>query len=99
MAEAGQGCCGRVAFPSAVGRLPAGQSSAGHRVDAGPVAGPPPQCCPARPCHGAKGTHMNTHIPMVVPLKICPVAPTGVAVYTDQISGMVLWSVLWLFGI
>ena len=42
---------------------------------------------------------MNTLIPVLVPLKICPVAPTGVAVYTDQISGMVLWSVLWLFGI
>ncbi|NLH70833.1 MAG: hypothetical protein GX454_11765 [Brooklawnia sp.] len=37
--------------------------------------------------------------PLIVPLKICPVAPTGVAAYTDQISGMVLWSVLWLFGI
>lgn len=37
--------------------------------------------------------------PLLVPLKICPVAPTGVAAYTDQISGMVLWSVLWLFGI
>ena len=42
---------------------------------------------------------MNTSFPMLVPLKICPVAPTGVATYTDQISGMVLWSVLWLFGI
>ena len=37
--------------------------------------------------------------PLIVPLEICPVAPTGVAAYTDQISGMVLWSVLWLFGI
>ena len=37
--------------------------------------------------------------PLLVPLKICPVAPTGVSAYTDQISGMVLWSVLWLFGI
>ena len=27
--------------------------------------------------------------PLLVPLKICPVAPTGVAAYTDQISGMV----------
>jgi hypothetical protein len=37
--------------------------------------------------------------PPIVPMEICPVAPTGVSAYTDQISGMVLWSVLWLFGI
>ena len=42
---------------------------------------------------------MNVATPLLLPMKICPVAPTGVSAYTDQISGMVLWSVLWLFGI
>ena len=42
---------------------------------------------------------MTATLPLLLPLKICPVAPTGVSVYTDQISGMVLWVIIWLFGI
>ena len=42
---------------------------------------------------------MNTLTPLLAPAQICPVAPAGVSTYTDQISGMVLWAVLWLFGI
>lgn len=33
------------------------------------------------------------------PLQICPVAPTNVSGFTDQISGNVLWVVIWMFGI
>lgn len=33
------------------------------------------------------------------PLQVCPIAPPGVETYTNQISGNVLWAVLWLFFI
>ena len=35
--------------------------------------------------------------PMLIPLKVCPVAPTGAQQYADQITGYVLWGVGVLF--
>jgi hypothetical protein len=32
-------------------------------------------------------------------LQICPVAPSNVSQFTDQISGNTLWVVIWMFGI
>ncbi len=42
---------------------------------------------------------MNTLLPLLIPTQICPVAPAGVSTYTDQISGNVVWVVIWLFVI
>mgnify|MGYP001236007980 CR=1 FL=1 len=35
--------------------------------------------------------------PMLIPLKVCPVAPPGAQQYADQITGYVLWGVGILF--
>lgn len=34
---------------------------------------------------------------MLLPLKVCPVAPPGAQKYADQLTGYVLWGVLALF--
>ncbi|MCW5952298.1 MAG: hypothetical protein KIT69_08580 [Propionibacteriaceae bacterium] len=34
---------------------------------------------------------------MIIPLKVCPVAPPGAQQYADQITGYVLWGVGILF--
>ena len=38
-----------------------------------------------------------TTTPMIIPLKVCPVAPPGAQQYADQITGYVLWGVGILF--
>ena len=38
-----------------------------------------------------------TITPMLIPLKVCPVAPPGAQQYADQITGYVLWGVGILF--
>ena len=38
-----------------------------------------------------------TTTPMLIPLKVCPVAPPGAQQYADQITGYVLWGVGILF--
>lgn len=38
-----------------------------------------------------------TITPMLIPLKICPIAPPGAQQYADQITGYVLWGVGLLF--
>jgi len=40
---------------------------------------------------------VNTLIPLLIPLKVCPVAPPGAQKYADQITGYVLWGVGILF--
>ena len=40
---------------------------------------------------------MNTYVPVLVPLEVCPVAPPGAQQYADQITGYVLWGVGILF--
>ena len=36
---------------------------------------------------------------MLIPLKVCPLAPPGAQKYADQFTGYALWLVLWGFGI
>ena len=38
-----------------------------------------------------------TITPLLIPLKVCPVAPPGAQQYADQITGYVLWGVGILF--
>ena len=38
-----------------------------------------------------------TTAPMLIPLKVCPLAPPGAQQYADQITGYVLWGVGILF--
>ena len=38
-----------------------------------------------------------TITPMLIPLKVCPLAPPGAQQYADQITGYVLWGVGILF--
>ena len=38
-----------------------------------------------------------TTSPMLIPLKVCPLAPPGAQQYADQITGYVLWGVGILF--
>lgn len=38
-----------------------------------------------------------TITPMLIPLKVCPIAPPGAQQYADQITGYVLWGVGLLF--
>lgn len=38
-----------------------------------------------------------TITPMLIPLKVCPIAPPGAQQYADQITGYVLWGVGILF--
>ena len=38
-----------------------------------------------------------TITPMLIPLKVCPIAPPGAQRYADQITGYVLWGVGLLF--
>lgn len=40
---------------------------------------------------------MNHPVPLLIPLKVCPVAPPGAQQYADQITGYVLWGVGILF--
>ena len=40
---------------------------------------------------------MTLNLPVLVPLKVCPVAPPGAQQYADQITGYVLWGVGILF--
>jgi len=40
---------------------------------------------------------VNGFTPLVIPLKVCPVAPPGAQQYADQITGYVLWGVGILF--
>jgi len=35
----------------------------------------------------------------VMPAMVCPKAPTGAVVPTDDITGYVLWGIIWLFGL
>ena len=39
--------------------------------------------------------------PLLIPLKVCPIAPPGAQQYADQITGYVLWGVgiLFLVGV
>lgn len=34
---------------------------------------------------------------LLIPLKVCPVAPGAAQAYVDQITGNVLWAVQWIF--
>ena len=40
-----------------------------------------------------------TITPILIPLKVCPLAPPGAQQYADQITGYVLWGVIILFGL
>ncbi len=40
-----------------------------------------------------------TITPMLIPLKVCPIAPPGAQQYADQITGYVLWGVGLLFAV
>ena len=40
---------------------------------------------------------MTTSVLMLIPLKVCPLAPPGAQQYADQITGYVLWGVGILF--